>query len=360
MLTSIGIQPGETADLKIEDVSALPEGESYLEVIFSLKKSTNWAEAGHEIAVGQIQLVKPVTLETLKAAGSLTVPQFKRITRQLLEITGTNETIWTFNVVHGTLASWKRSGAELIHTPPVLDFHRALTDNDVGCHFGANWIETRLSETKTHVRSVSWTMTPFALTITVSARIAPPVLEYSIDTTLTYTFTSQNLAIKVTGIPQGKNLPSTFARIGLTLSLNDIESSTWFGRGPGESYRDKKLSQKMGTYTAPIDQLLTDYEFPQETGNRTDVRWVVFSGGRGALKASFGALEDASFSALHYATRDIQEARHPYELHKKKREETVVRLDWAHHGLGTGSCGPATLKQYELSSGPFEYEVLLA
>lgn len=360
MLTTIGIEPGATADLNIEGVSDLPEGETYLEVVFSLRESTNWAEAGHEIAVSQVQLVKAAKLEVLKAAGSPTVPKYKQVTRQLLEITGPNDTLWQFNIVHGTLVSWKRSGNELIHTPPVLDFHRALTDNDAGCHFGKNWTEKRLSETKPHVRSVTWSASPSSLTITVCARIAPPVFDYSIATTLTYTFTSQHLALRVAGTPQGANLPDTFARIGLTLALHGIERAAWFGRGPGESYRDKKRAQRFGTHAAPVDSLLTDYEFPQETGNRTDVRWVQFSGARGGVRAAFGDLEDASFSALHYTAADIQEARHPYELHRKKRAETVVRLDWAHHGLGTGSCGPATLEEYELRSGPFEYEILLA
>jgi beta-galactosidase len=194
----------------------------------------------------------------------------------------------------------------------------------------------------------------------VDTRIAPPVLEFSVDTTITYTFTGRNVSIRVKGSPRGQNVPYTFARIGLTLALNGMETAAWFGRGPGESYRDKKRSQKYGNYSLPISELFTDYEFPQETGNRTDVRWVEFTGVRGGrLKASFGNLEEASFSALHYTTKDLDECEHPYELYKRKREETIVRLDWAHHGLGTGSCGPATLQEYELRSGPFEYEILL-
>lgn len=179
------------------------------------------------------------------------------------------------------------------------------------------------------------------------------------DTTLTYTFTDNHVSIKVKGKPRGFTFPSTFARIGLTLGLNDIDRATWFGRGPGESYRDKKIAQRFGTYHAPIDELFTDYEFPQESGNRTDTRWVQFQGKKGGMKASFGNLEEASFSALHYDTKALDEAKHPYELYKSKKEETIVRLDWAHHGLGTGSCGPATLPKYVLKAGDFEYEVLL-
>ena len=94
------------------------------------------------------------------------------------------------------------------------------------------------------------------------------------------------------------------------------------------------------------------------------MRWVEFHGSeedehKPSLKASFGDLDGASFTALHYTTKDLDECQHPYELYKRRREETIVRLDWAHHGLGTGSCGPATLPEYELHCEPFEYEVLL-
>lgn len=197
------------------------------------------------------------------------------------------------------------------------------------------------------------------MVVVVNTRIAPPVLEWSVDSVFTYTFTSEHLSIKVKGIPQGFTLPKTFARLGLTLSLNDIDSATWFGRGPGESYRDKKLSQKIGTYTSSIDDLYTNYEFPQESGNRTDTRWVHFHGKHGGLKAYFGDLEETSFTGLHYSTRDLDDAKHPYDLINKKKKETIVRLDWAHHGIGTGSCGPFTLPEYALESEEFEYEVLL-
>jgi beta-galactosidase len=340
--------------------------ECYLEVSFTLCESTSWTKAGHEVAFGQVQLVKPKPLQLLKEislAPSLG-PRCTQISPQVLEIRSLNiDTLWRFNVVHGSLFSWKKSGSELIHTPPSLDFYRAVTDNDRPSRFGQSWINIRLHQTKCHVRSVTWSKSNGDVSIVVATRIAPPVLEWSIDTTFTYTFMNKRLSIKVAGEPRGMNLPNTFARVGLTFSLNDMEKASWFGRGPGESYRDKKRSQKFGTYTLPIDDLFTDYEFPQETGNRTDVRWVEFVGKdkeKGSqLKASFGDLEEASFSALHYETKDLDECQHPYELYKRRKEETVVRLDWAHHGLGTGSCGPATLLEYELLCEPFEYEVLL-
>jgi beta-galactosidase len=354
-----GIQPGQFIELDIEGVPDLTVEETYLHLSFTLRHDTNWAKAVHEVAFGQVLLVPATKLEILKSLRSPTAPQYKQITPQILSISSSSGIQWEFNIVHGNLISWRRtSGDELIHTPPVMDFYRAVTDNDAP-KYGKIWTSTFLHQTKCHVRSVSWTNTADSVVVVVNTRIAPPVLEWSVDSVFTYTFTSEHVSLKVKGAPQGVNLPHTFARIGLTFSLNDIDSATWFGRGLGESYRDKKLSQKIGTYTLPIDDLYTPYEFPQESGNRTDTRWVQFNGKHGGLKAYFGELEEASFSALHYSTKDLDEANHPYDLIGKTKKETIVRLDWAHHGLGTGSCGPATLPEYCLESNEFEFEVLL-
>jgi beta-galactosidase len=359
-LNFTGVQPGATAEVKIEGLSYVPKKECYLEVSFTLKESANWAKSGHEVAWGQVQLVAPPYITSLKEMQSSTAPKCSQMSAQVLEISGSN-TIWKFNLVHGTLFSWQKSGTELIHTPPVLDFYRAMTDNDRPSRFGQSWINSRLHQTNCHMISVTWSSNSENVTIIVAWRIAPPVLEWSVDATFTYTFTKEQVSLKVAGSPRGNYLPNTFARIGLNLALNDVDTATWFGRGPGESYRDKKLSQKFGNYEVPIEDLFVDYEFPQETSNRTDVRWVDFSSKKGgpSLKAHFGPLSEASFTASHYSTRDLDDAQHPYELHKKKRKETIVRLDWAHHGLGTGSCGPATLPEYELKAGPFAYEILL-
>lgn len=358
------IQPGATATLKIEEVQeallhCLNElnVEYQLELTFTLKVQTVWAEAGHEVAFGQFQLHTRPNLQSLKDLESPTAPNCTQISPQFLEISSL-ENVWTFNVANGSLTSWLKSGAEIIHTPLELGFYRALTDNDRSS-FGRSWRDGRLHQADSHFRSTTWSSNSKGVTIVVNCRIAPPVFNWSVDATFTYTFTAKHVALKVSGVPRGDRKPDTFARIGLTLALNNMSEATWWGRGPGESYRDKKLSQRIGKFSAPIDDLFTDYEFPQETGNRTDVGWVEFAGKGPTLKAYFGDLEGASFSALHYTTTDLDECRHPYELYKRKKEETIVKLDWAHHGLGTGSCGPATLPQYQLRSDQFEYEILL-
>jgi beta-galactosidase len=122
------------------------------------------------------------------------------------------------------------------------------------------------------------------------------------------------------------------------------------------------MAQRFGTWHSKIEDLYTPYEFPQESGNRTDVRWVSFAcneEGEDKITARFGNQSGCSFSATHYTTQDLDECEHTYELEKRKMKEVYVRLDWAHQGLGSGSCGPKVWPQYELPSKPFEYELYL-
>lgn len=224
--------------------------------------------------------------------------------------------------------------------------------------------------------------------VTIRSRYAPPVLEWSIDTTKTYLFRSTSVEISVHGKPRGLKLPPTLARIGLTFHLANSEDSNvnveYWGRGPGEAYRDASGGSRMGRWRlrpddgmGPADNLrwpsirgirrvkaaygMTDYEYPQENGNRYDVRWVMFRGvdENVGLKASFGGREGCSFSAGRYSTEDVDKATHAYELKDKKQDGVVVRLDWQHHGIGSGSCGPRPTEKYRLNTGDLEGRVLL-
>jgi hypothetical protein len=49
----------------------------------------------------------------------------------------------------------------------------------------------------------------------------------------------------------------------------NTESVKWLGRGPGESYCDKKQAARIGVWESNIDKMASNYEFPQENGNRT-------------------------------------------------------------------------------------------
>ncbi|KAK7397900.1 hypothetical protein QQX98_012735 [Neonectria punicea] len=302
------VPAGCTADLIIPPLplDRIPERkDSFLELNFSLKEGTRWAKAGSEIAWLQI----PITVATQSGiTESASVVTIDKVAQTLLEIKS-YKSQWTFDLVRGRLASWSKDCIPVLHTGPALTIYRAPTDNDVGV--GEDWAEKEVRHARPHIRSVSWSVGASTGTAQIQClqRVAPVCLEWSIDTTTQYTFCGSQVLIEVSGKPKGLNVPATLPCLGLTLSLvPGFDTATWFGRGPGESYKDKKHAQRFGQYSKPIDQLSYSYEYPQESGNHTETRWVQFdSSGTGtSVKARFIRRPHGfDFQASHYDVLDV-------------------------------------------------------
>ena len=61
-----------------------------------------------------------------------------------------------------------------------------------------------------------------------------------------------------------------------------------------------------------------------------------------------------SFSLRKYATAELDRAKHPHEL-SELDNETELNIDYAHHGIGTASCGPGAFEGHRLEAGAFEF-----
>lgn len=369
-------------------------GERYLQLDFSLKGSTNWASAGHVVASGQLLIEPSKPLETSRSEVPVHITQ----TAQSALSIKTGTTNFVFSLTAGKLVSMIKNGTELLHANmgPELTIYRALTDNDRPQN-GREWKELLVHLAKNYVQKVTWSTDQEYAKIEIHAKLAPPVFNWCLETIVTYTFSGDgtvHINCKVT--PAGLNVPINLPRIGFEFAIpTSFDTVSWFGRGPGESYKDKKLSQNFGNWRRSVEELWVDYEFPQEGGNRTDVRRVEFAStpipysvvealragveklplvgdmvttseiqssfgsGSTTLTAKFGDQEGFSFNASRYATKDVDESTHPFELHKKKQDYTIVRLDADHHGLGTGSCGPATLEKYALRTRELNFDITL-
>ncbi|KAK6435881.1 hypothetical protein LTR95_007936, partial [Oleoguttula sp. CCFEE 5521] len=363
-----GIQPSTTAELDLPGVKHDHWRESLLELSFRLKRDTAWARAGHEVAFLQLPLAPTERLGVHATPGGavITVDQ-----NESLLIIGTHKVQWAISLFKGALTSWKKNGVETIAQALEPSFFRAPTDNDAP-QDGWDWADKKMQYASIHTRNVKWRQSNHQITVTVDQLWAPRVLSWLLKLTSELTFSSNGtLRYLVKATPTGSNLPQTLPRIGFTLGLPaDFQEVSWFGRGPGESYKDMKLSQRVGLYSVPsVSDLWTSPEFPQECSNRTDTRWLTMSSPSGAtLTAQFfepskpGERHLFDFMTSHYDVHDIHEAKHPYELEKMRKDHFILRLDADHHGLGTGSCGPKTLDHYALKieeGKVFEYGMLL-
>ena len=147
-------------------------------------------------------------------------------------------------------------------------------------------------------------------------------------------------------------------RVGVTFALPvGFEQLKWFGNGPHECYADRQSSAMLGIYSSAPDEL--PYLVPQEYGLRTNCRWFAISNpktGEVIKIEADGCL--LHMSALPYTTDDLYRAKDQTELFK--RDYLTMNIDIAHRGLGTGSCGPDVLPQYQIRAGTFKFAYVVS
>ncbi|MCU4743970.1 DUF4981 domain-containing protein [Halobacteria archaeon AArc-m2/3/4] len=384
----------ETVTVPLDDVHRR-DAESLLTIEVTRAVGSAWADAGHTVATGQFELPesgeptlptldnRPLTCEQGADGIVVTAPDFEL----------------TFDDTHGVVDSLTYRGSELLEDAPQVGLWRVPTDNDRGLPLDGTLLSrlTELSEEgatlepgqfrtigfaqlwrehgldslqfrcdRVHVDelpaqgdSVNVDTTPDCVEISVEGRLAPPIFDHGFSVEQVYTVHGDGRIVIDTRLEPESDLSvlPSLPRVGLDLTLpGDFETVTWYGRGPGESYVDSKRSSLVGRYERDVTDLHTPYVRPQANGTRTDVRWATFTDDRGVgLQVSGDAPLD--LTAHRYTTTDLEAAAHDHEL--PERDAISVSLDHAHCGLGTGSCGPATLEQYRVDPDSFAFEVEL-
>src|SRR5207253_1806366 len=122
-----------------------------------------------------------------------------------------------------------------------------------------------------------------------------------------------------------------------------------FGLGPGEAYTDTTSAVRVGRFTTHIDELQTPYVFPQENGNRRNVRQARLTDSRGRGLIVTGS-PFVDLTVRPWTSEDLDQARHTTDL--RRRDRVYVNLDAVQHGIGSGACGPTAQPQHQLLARP--------
>ncbi len=262
-------------------------------------------------------------------------------------------------VENGLICRYSVDGRELITSPLKPNFHRAPTDNDGITDFderhAGEWKKRLVGDLRFGMHSQSVEKYPDRCVIRAIGKILPQSHNWGFDAELVYTITDGGIIeIKMSGKPYG-GYPKILPRIGMTVQLPaEYDSAAWFGRGPGESYSDRRHSTPIGLYEAKIADMNFIYDVPQETGNREDTRFVRI-GGNGCGICAVG---EFSFSCHNFTLENLTSARHRNEL--RFTEEKYLYIDHRHRGLGSHSCGPEPEDEYELHTSDFSFTFMLS
>jgi beta-galactosidase len=364
------INPGESKIIDLPRGVTFATKPTWLTINLCLKKDTLWAPRGHEVAWAQIPLYK---LDEFPVPAPISPPRTALSIREgpgrLYVASNSFGSRYTYDLIRGDL-SWSTDTGKVFHGGPQLGIYRAMTQNDLGSEGpSVEWNRFRVKSTRMLIDSATWHVNDNgSVSISTKVRVAPTVLEWAFEATMNYTITESSLSLHIKGDFIGTH-PKYIPRLGLTLRLpRRYNATTWFGRGPGESYRDTKSSSRFGTYTATINNgLETPYEWPQENGNRIDTHWVRVHSSPADSSPTASAEADEPFPHIHaamdapfsfslrkYAMDELDRAKHPHEL-SELNDETELNIDYLHDGIGSASCGPGPFEGHRLEAGPFEF-----
>lgn len=146
-------------------------------------------------------------------------------------------------------------------------------------------------------------------------------------------------------------LPLVLPRFGLRAELPaSAERVHYWGCGPEENYDDFKAHAPLGIYDATVSRFGYAYIKPQDSGNRSDVRFAEIAGSSAAFRLSAGN-KPLYINLSHKQYSDYARAGHMEDV--PDRALTTLCADGFVRGTGSGSCGPLTQWPYRLRLYPF-------
>lgn len=310
---------------------------------FVTTRAALWADKGHVVARDQV--VVP--------ADPQPAPMASVVGRKAIEPSETDDEVTVagegfavrISKETGAITSWKVDGEELFLAPLEPNFWRAPTDNDRGNGMATRHAAWKGAAAGRELREFRVQQEVDGSWRVLVAFAYPGAGETAGTIVYKFTHTGQ-IRVTLRVEPKGAGLAS-LPRVGMTTQIPlAYDRVTWVGRGPGESYADRKASAFFGRHTLPAGDFFFPYAEPQETGNRTDTFWATFTdaAGRGIKVTGDPKI---NFSILPYTMGELEARKHPWELNPCGN--WVLNLDYGQMGLaGEDSWGAKPWPEYQL------------
>jgi beta-galactosidase len=342
----LALEAGGEGELKIPfNKAALRAGSEYhIQIQFTLPKEELWAKKGHIVAWDQFALstqAESPGISTSASMPSLNVSE----TQKAFSIIGENFEI-KIGKGSGAIEEYRWGSADLIRSPLAPNFWRAPTDNDQGNRMQWRQSVWRMAGPDRAVENASLTREDDTH-ITIRADFSLPAGTSRL--TIKYDIYGNGDIVVTNLLEAGDNLPN-LPRYGMQMTIpGEFENISWFGRGPHESYWDRKTGAAVGIYRARVAEQIHPYIRPQECANKTDVRWMalVDQNGAGWLVVGQPLL---SASAWPFTQSDLERAEHTFDL--RLRDTVTLNLDYKQMGVGgDNSWGARPHEPYTLPAG---------
>jgi beta-galactosidase len=320
----------------------IPDGEYYLNLYCRLKEDRDWGKAGTVIAHEQIRIPAEITHLTASVSDANTIQLEQTETSLILY---GNDFELTFDRKKGTITNYMYHGEEILSSGPTPSFTRGKLANDSS--FSWNTVKSGNAE------SLEYVLGEDKSSVIVTATIA---LTNAGNSKQIYVYTiNGDGVIQVDSTLILDSSMGEMAKYGSLLRLpGDYEKIIYYGNGSWDTYCDRKEGASVGLWATTVTDSYFPYSTPQDTGNKTDVRYFALisdSKETGILVVSEDTMEA---SALHLTASQLTAAKYPYQL-SVSSSNTYLSIDYGSRGTGGASCGPDTLEQYRLINTGEDY-----
>lgn len=375
MIPELALSPDESVvvSLGYQQPEVKPGVEYFLNIQAVQKEDKGLIKAGWIAAEEQFLLPFRANSYALDVAAMPDVTFDK--SDGIIKLTGQDFAV-SFDTSDGILSSYLKNGVEFFQSGPIPNFWRAPIDNDFGNGLDIRSRVWRKAGENRKVKDVrieqpQAQMVKVTLIFELTDEQGDPIADY----TSTYSvYGSGDILVENDFRMTRKDLPE-IVRFGMNMVMpKRFDRMTWLGRGPHESYWDRKTGAFVGLYSGTVAEQYWPYLRPQENGNKTDVRWVAITdvAGNGLL---FKGMPLLSVSAHHNIMEDFESHmrvcpdghrrigvmtvnRHITDV--KPRDLTSVNIDYKQMGVGgDNSWGAWTHEQYRLTGREYSYSFII-
>ena len=340
--------------------------EWFLNIDWRLKKADGLLPAGWRVAYNQLE-IEPYQYPEMKLSKvnryGREFPEVKICSndRNFLIIKGEDFQI-DFSRKSGLVNRFMVDGKELLvsNTEIRPNFWRAGTDND----FGAR-LQEKLSVWKNpQMNLVNLDSSIKDGLVCINATYTLDEVEAELR--LTYTIDGEGrLMIQqdLKALAKEDNSIPDLYRFGIKMEVpGEMDKIRFYGKGPFENYCDRNSAAWVDLWEQDVDEQYYPYIRPQESGNKTEIRWWTVLGrdNKGLKFYSDKALSGSSLAYTQEMLDDGQEKEQRHSSELVKSGHTTICMDLMQQGLGcVNSWGRIPRKEYRLPYGDYSFTLIV-
>lgn len=271
-ITALNIAPQskQLIELDLPRQSLKAGNEYHVNFSFYNTEQRNYSDGSIEIASEQLALdilPEPFIEKEVQTTSPLRVERKNGLT-----VIGKSFHI-QFDRLTGAISQFSYKGNNLLESPLLPCFWRVPTDNDEGRNnsYASSWRKVGLDDYKIKTKQLDFVILPTG-DVQVYVNNLLEFKEGNILQKANYTISHEG-EVLIDAIFYINIDVLSLARVGMKCALPvEWKNLTWFGRGPHESYDDRKESAYVGIYNGIVSEQSFPHIMPQENGNKTDNR----------------------------------------------------------------------------------------